>query len=149
MAARYKYIKRKNHPLSTPSGRIPEHRVILYDKIGPGPHPCHHCGKPVDWMPGRHTARGALVADHLDDDSLNNDPANLVPSCHPCNSIVRSGRGIADEELFIVHADGKRSRAEVRHCEFCGREFLHRIADKRARSGRFCSPSHRAKNLHR
>lgn len=40
-------------------------------------------------MPGSRSRTGPVgshVADHLDDDRLNNDPANLVPSCIPCNT---------------------------------------------------------------
>ena len=69
-----------DHPLSSKKGVVAEHRMVLYDTIGPGPHPCHWCGKPLDWG----GAQG-IQADHVDEDKLNNDPANIVPSCLHCN----------------------------------------------------------------
>lgn len=69
------------HPLANSSGVVSEHRRALYDKIGPGLHPCHWgCGKVLEW--------GGILGicvDHLDDDKVNNDPDNLVPSCLVCN----------------------------------------------------------------
>lgn len=69
----------KDHPLAH-RGNVAEHRKVLYDKIGPGPHPCHwKCGKILQWD------RWHLVSDHLDGDTFNNNPDNLVPSCQGCN----------------------------------------------------------------
>lgn len=68
-----------DHPL-TVRGKLLEHRKVLYDKIGPGPHPCHWCGVMLEWG-----GRDGIIADHLDNDTQNNDPANLVPSCNHCN----------------------------------------------------------------
>lgn len=68
------------HPLSR-GGQLEEHRKVLYDKIGPGPHYCHwDCGKLLEWGGIR-----GICSDHLDGDTLNNDPENLVPSCVVCN----------------------------------------------------------------
>jgi hypothetical protein len=74
-----------DHPLSDAvRGRVPVHRKVLYDIIGPGTHPCHWCQKPVTWgLTG--TKSGSLIVDHIDDDGSNNEPGNLVPSCHRCN----------------------------------------------------------------
>jgi hypothetical protein len=74
-----------NHPLAGTNGHARAHRVILYDAIGPGAHPCHWCGQEVRWeidfpLPG------TLTVDHLDFDKTNNDLSNLAPSCHPCNA---------------------------------------------------------------
>lgn len=69
------------HPLSPSNGDLAEHRMVLYDKIGPGPHYCHwNCGKLLEW--GGHKG---IFTDHLDGNKLNNDPENLVPSCLRCN----------------------------------------------------------------
>lgn len=73
-----------DHPLARSGGLLGEHRKVLYDAIGAGPHPCHWCGKSLEWG-----GLGGIVADHVDNDKLNNDPSNLVPSCNPCNT----GRG--------------------------------------------------------
>lgn len=70
----------QGHPLAD-GGRLEEHRKVLYDKIGPGPHPCHWgCGKTLEWG-----GKSGIQADHLDGDRLNNDPDNLVASCGGCN----------------------------------------------------------------
>lgn len=82
------------HPLTGSgelSGRAFEHRVVLWNTLGCNSldcaHPCHWCGKTLTWV--------NLKADHLDGDRLNNDPANLVPSCNGCN-IKRGWRRKAD-----------------------------------------------------
>lgn len=68
-----------DHPLALPDGTVFEHRKVLYDKIGPGPHRCHwRCGRILTWDGGPQLG---ICADHLDNDKLNNDPENLVPSC--------------------------------------------------------------------
>ena len=69
----------KTHPLAGRSTtRTWMHRVVLFDKIGFGPHRCHWCARHVNW-------RAGLLVDHLDDDRQNNAPDNLVPSCNGCN----------------------------------------------------------------
>lgn len=69
----------KSHPLADRSGRGYEHRFVLFDAIGYGPHLCHWCGDAIHW-------RSTLHVDHLDGYGDNNDPVNLVPSCNGCNS---------------------------------------------------------------
>lgn len=72
------------HELCTPGRQwIGEHRLVLFEKIGPGEHACHWCGVLVRWS--RHRARDELVVDHLDRDVGNNAPDNLEPSCSRCN----------------------------------------------------------------
>ena len=70
----------EGHPLAQADGRTRVHRLVLFDAIGPGAHPCHWCQKIVHWE-----AEPALVADHLDGNTWNNDPGNLVPACFVCN----------------------------------------------------------------
>lgn len=73
------------HPTASVDGRTYVHRAVLYDTIGPGSHPCHWCSKPVTWELSWPSSKDALVVDHLDNSKTNNEPANLVPSCGPCN----------------------------------------------------------------
>lgn len=66
------------------------HRLVLMDVIGPGEHPCHWCGRPVSWDRSYPKDIDGLVVDHLDGNKMNNDPANLVPACNPCNTRRRN-----------------------------------------------------------
>jgi hypothetical protein len=81
----YIKIKRAEHPLADANGWAYEHRVILFEKIGPGEHPCHWCGKALSWERSYPRDLEALIVDHLDDQKDNNDPGNLVPACSVCN----------------------------------------------------------------
>jgi hypothetical protein len=135
-------LHRPSHPLAPPSGTVAECRLVLYDKIGPGTHPCHWCSAPLEWLPGAGLADGALLADHLDWDIHNNSPENLVPSCNHCNAHrTRKGdrRRIEPDELVIVAPNGTRHRAVERECENCGNSFLARLAFVKRGHGRFCS----------
>lgn len=81
----YVYVYAPGHPLAS-KGKIPkvaEHRQVLYDAIGPGPHPCHWgCGR-IDLQWG---GIGGIHADHLNDDASDNRRENLVVSCQRCNN---------------------------------------------------------------
>ena len=142
---RHQRLKRApTHPLAPPSGMVAECRMILYDKLGPGPHPCHWCGALLQWRPGQGLVPDALLADHLDWDIHNNDPANLVPSCNSCNAHRTRGGGralIRDDEPVVVNANGSRTRAHEVFCHICGVAFLARVAELRKGKGRFCSRS--------
>jgi hypothetical protein len=86
----YRSVTANGHPLAGKSRVMLLHRKLLFDRIGPGSHPCHWCGEPVEWRVGRPTI-GSLVVDHVDHDKLNNAPENLVPSCNPCNGHRQRG----------------------------------------------------------
>lgn len=81
----YVRIALPGHPLASKSGYVSEHRQVLYDNIGPGPHRCRWCDAEVDWIKG-FCVKGALVPDHLDGDKTNNSIENLVASCNRCNT---------------------------------------------------------------
>lgn len=132
------------HPLAPASGIVAECRLVLFEKIGPGSHPCQWCREPVQWKPGRWTDPDALVADHLDWDIHNNNPANLVPSCRQCNAHRVKGGGrepIQEGELFITNPNGTRTRAANRFCVICGTGFVARVSEVRAGKGLYCSRS--------
>lgn len=78
----YVRVYAPNHPLTVGKTHlmVAEHRVVLYDTIGVGPHPCHWCGKP-----GLRWDDGTLCADHVNHIRWDNIWHNLVPSCRGCN----------------------------------------------------------------
>lgn len=132
------------HPIAPLSGTVAEHRLVLYDKIGPGVHPCEWCEMPVRWIPGDAVSLDALVADHLDWNHHNNDPANLVPSCRQCNAHRVKGGGrapIREDEMYVVNANGSRTRAVKQDCALCGTEYLARVSQIKVGKGIYCSPS--------
>ena len=76
--AGYVLLKRPDHPLSTTAGWVSEHRMVLFDQIGAGPHFCHWCATgPLEWPD--------IVVDHLNEQKDDNRPDNLVPACNACN----------------------------------------------------------------
>ena len=140
----YVHVRLPGHPLANSRGTVRQHRVVLWEQIGPGTHPCHWCQTPVTWRTngdsGTHTAAGALLTDHLDGARRNNAPENLVPSCHTCNVWRNPPREpVRDDELFITRPDGSRSRAISKPCEYCSTPFLRLVTINDPRSGRFCS----------
>lgn len=128
-----------DHPIAPASGLVAIARLNLYEKIGPGLHPCNWCGTIITWKPGN--TPGALLADHLDWNRSNDAPENLVASCHLCNSKrTNSGRPLADGELTMMWSNC-RTRAVKRECEWCAEEFLTIPAQVAKGMGRFCSRS--------
>jgi hypothetical protein len=79
----YRQIRAHGHPLADSRGQLLEHRKLLYDRIGPGPHECHWCSKQVRWETG--ISATSVVVDHVDSNRANNTAENLVPSCNACN----------------------------------------------------------------
>jgi hypothetical protein len=134
--------KLPGHPLASKSGIFAVARLVLYEKIGPGTHPCHWCGSPVTWTPGGGPRHGALLADHLNWDRTDDSPQNLVPACTECNAHrTRQGdrRRIGESELVIRVGSATRTRAVERQCERCGATFLAIPALVRRGQARFCS----------
>lgn len=82
----YLRLTMRDHPISSDAGLVLAHRLVLFEKIGPGEHPCNWCGTNVSWDKRHPLDADGLTADHLDFDRLNNDPSNLVPSCGSCNA---------------------------------------------------------------
>ena len=73
------YMQRKaaGHPVAGKNGWAFEHRLVVYEDRGKGPHPCHWCGRVLFWR--------ELVIDHLNEVKHDNRLENLVVSCVSCN----------------------------------------------------------------
>jgi hypothetical protein len=146
----YKHIRRPGHPLARTNGDLPEHRFVLWAKIGPGEHRCNWCEATVRWKTGSDTttlgnhADGVrvLVCDHVDGNWKNNNPSNLVPSCQPCN--CSRGREPKEWEPHIkvmTSLGVKRRRAVPRICEReeCSKPFVAFAGNITYGKARFCS----------
>jgi hypothetical protein len=141
---RPRLVTATGHPIAPPCGVVAYARIVLYDKIGSGEHPCTWCAKPLTWKFG--LSEDAIVADHLDWDWRNDVPDNLVPSCRKCNA-HRTRKGdrtlIADDEPTVMRGK-QRTRAVQRYCNMCGTPFLTVAAVLKQGKGRYCS--HRCAN---
>lgn len=140
-SGRYKMLRLPNHPLASSNGTVSEHRVILYDKIGDGIHPCYFCGIPVHWAKGTRTSKrgDSLYVDHLNKDTHDNRPENLAPSCLICNQRRRYD-AIQDGELIIKLSGGHKTRGVARQCHYCGRTFYIAPSSLNRRGrGKYCS----------
>lgn len=82
---RYRNVYRPGHPVSGVRGMAYEHRINLFDRIGPGEHRCHWCGTVVSWQASKSSSE-ALQVDHLNNIGDDNAPDNLVPACRRCNT---------------------------------------------------------------
>lgn len=65
------------HPLANKHGVVAQHRQVLYDAIGDGPHSCVWCGITIGWS--------EIAVDHLNDIKDDNRVENLAVSCNGCN----------------------------------------------------------------
>lgn len=134
-----------DHPLATPGGLIGEQRMVLFDKIGYGPHLCRWCAIVINWHPTGRTRRGAILADHVDNDPMNNAPENLEPSCGRCNTWRDRDNMIGADEAYVEQRHSikgtTRTRAVARSCETCGDGFLVAPSVLTRGRGRFCSRS--------
>ena len=103
--SRYKRAYAPTHPLADIRGNAYAHRIILFDHIGPGEHPCHWCGDAVEWGTQVGHPRN-LNVDHINEDKGDNRPENLVPSCPSCNvgrSLLGRGRKLRTQGAWSVN----------------------------------------------
>lgn len=118
---RYRLVYRPDHPLADKGGKVYEHRAVLHDSIGPGPHPCHWCETELDWLPkGNPTA---INVDHLNAIGDDNRPENLVPSCQSCNNtrgmqarhdaLVAAGWWSQHDTISRLRGGGRRPRIDA------------------------------------
>jgi hypothetical protein len=89
--------------LANCEGYVYEHRKVLYDKLGAGPHACHWCGLVLGW--------DKMTADHLNAVRDDNREENLVPSCLTCNQ----ARGNALP--FLSRVSRERLAEQLRHLD--------------------------------
>ena len=76
------YISRliPTHPLADCSGRVKEHRMVMYAEYGAGLRECADCGVEWSWSGGRN-----CHIDHIDTNTSNNQLSNLRFLYAPCN----------------------------------------------------------------
>ena len=134
----YRHVCAKGHPLANPNQanpRVLQHRLALYDKIGPGPHECHWgCGTMLVWNGTRGSRGDYLEADHIDGDKLNNVKENLVPSCHWCNSVrVRTRKLSRNDARRIreVYANGGVTLTELANTYTVAVSTIHEVVKGR------------------
>lgn len=137
MKAIYKHVRSAGHPLADARGKIKTHRLVLFEKIGPGEHPCHWCGEIVSWTK-EGPVRGALIVDHINNDGFDNSPENLVPSCSGCNTRRTRGGKLGKEDSVIIDS-GRPRRAVESKCLRCERSYLARISTRGILFTKACS----------
>jgi len=111
-------------------------RKVLYDKLGDGPHPCHWCGKALNWGDPYETK---LYADHVNWDVEDNAPDNLVPACVGCNAARRRPDGLRSITRVSSRTVLIRVPVYDKECLHCGKAFQSRNA-----AARYCCEKHRA-----
>lgn len=74
----YMFIHVPGHPMASANGYAREHRVVVYDDLGPDPMSCELCGKEVTWE--------TVHIDHINCDKTDNRRENLRPTCNGCNT---------------------------------------------------------------
>lgn len=115
----YWLVYQPDHPLLTHKGYVGEHRVVLYDKIGPGSHACVWCGTEISWEGFRWDG---IIVDHLDRNSENNSPDNLVPACNLCNFHRHTTHKSHCKHGHEMTAENTRiAKGNHHHCRACGR----------------------------
>src|SRR3990167_2031107 len=123
------------------------HRLVLWNVLGPGLHPCYWCGRPLRWARG-HEA-DVITTDHLNDEPRDNRPENLVASCRGCNGgrairLRRSRTAIRSDEEWLTTRTRNgvgRCRATRLVCEVCGASFLANTSRVKRGTVRVCSRS--------
>lgn len=138
---RYETVDAPDHPLAKVGGYVYRHEAVLYARIGPGPHPCHWCGRLVDWKQKvRRKMVGVLCTDHLNGIETDNRSSNLVASCFRCNISRAHPQNFGPSEDW-VRRGSQRLRYHIRTCAGCGQDFkcANFVKTSKDHVGRFCS----------
>ncbi len=72
----YDNVTAVGHPLRR-GDRVAVGRLVLWDKLGPGPHLCTWCDRPLEWGVNLRAAR-------VNGDRADSSPENLVAACASC-----------------------------------------------------------------
>lgn len=126
----YVRLTGSTHPLAK-EGSVYEHRAALFDAIGDGEHPCNWCRRPLHWFPTE--GQTQLHVDHLDGNNQNNDVANLVPTCAPCNTGRRTHYKLARTQCPNGHEytpDNLVPNLSYRSCLICRRDRIRKQCDR-------------------
>lgn len=73
----YRTVWAPGHPMAMKDNRALEHRYLMFNALGEGPHKCHWCPALLEWP--------EITIDHLNWNRTDNRLDNLVISCGPCN----------------------------------------------------------------
>lgn len=117
----YIQVRKPGHPTASVNGFAFEHRMLLWDKIGPGAHNCHYCSKSIMWHVD-------LECDHLDHNRSNNNLENLVPCCEECNR-ARWNR----EKTECPNGHGAYDKAYANRWRYCSKCKNEKEKRRRAR----------------
>ena len=121
MGNRYLWTRAPKHPLSVGDhGSIAVHRKVAHATWGEGPFECHWCHIDIAWKASAGFQK--LVVDHLDGNSLNNDPDNLKPACRHCN-ISRMASPLEPGQWYQLAKNGYRVKWGTTNCVQCGAKF--------------------------
>lgn len=116
---KYRRVSRRGHPLADKTGRLWEHRAVLYDTVGPGPLACFYCDRQLRWDLDK-LDPAAVQVDHLNAVRDDNRPENLVPACRACNvgrggferseRLLKQGAWAGHDTIARLSAGGRKSR---------------------------------------
>ena len=113
-----KWVKLPKHPLATKNGCVRLARANLWDKLKGQSASCYWCNLPLVWMIGEKQRKvaNALCVDHIDRDSLNDKPNNLVASCRECNANRHTGGRVKPKECKSCHKPFIPRKRKAMYC---------------------------------